>query len=216
MDTGIQLGRRFRALKLWMVLRHFGAEGLRARLSEHMRLAHLFAGWVDSSDRFVRVAPVPFSVVCFRAKGDDGFNQRLLDAVNAGGQVFLSHTKLDGRFVLRLAIGHIRTTEEHVAKAWSLLQREADLLQRADELRQGMALARNRPLSRPSMSRSPSAERCRIGDDMSVRKVIVTASSLFITLVAVPSNASADWLLTPFVGWNWEALPFHGPRRFRG
>jgi aromatic-L-amino-acid decarboxylase len=131
MDTGIQLGRRFRALKLWMVLRHFGAEGLRARVSEHMRLARVFAGWVDASDRFVRVAPVPFSVVCFRAKGDDGFNQQLLDAVNASGQVFLSHTKLDGRFVLRLAIGHIRTTEEHVAKAWSLLQQEADLLQRA-------------------------------------------------------------------------------------
>jgi aromatic-L-amino-acid decarboxylase len=114
-----------------MVLRHFGAEGLRARVSEHMRLARVFAGWVDASDRFERVAPVPFSVVCFRAKGDDGFNQRLLDAVNASGQVFLSHTKLDGRFVLRLAIGHIRTTEEHVAKAWSLLQQEADLLQRA-------------------------------------------------------------------------------------
>ena len=83
MDTGIQLGRRFRALKLWMVLRHFGAEGLRDRLGEHMRLARLFASWVDESDDFERVAPVPFSVVCFVASGDDAFNERLLDAVNA-------------------------------------------------------------------------------------------------------------------------------------
>jgi aromatic-L-amino-acid decarboxylase len=128
MDTGIQLGRRFRALKLWMVLRHFGAEGIRARLSEHMRLARVFAGWVDASDDFERVAPVPFSVVCFRAKGDDEFNQRLLDAVNASGTVFLSHTRLADRFVLRLAIGHLRTTEEHVASAWSILQREARTL----------------------------------------------------------------------------------------
>jgi aromatic-L-amino-acid decarboxylase len=128
MDTGIQLGRRFRALKLWMVLRHFGAEGIRARLREHMRLARVFAGWVDASADFERVAPVPFSVVCFRAKGDDEFNQRLLDAVNASGTVFLSHTRLADRFVLRLAIGHLRTTEEHVASAWSILQREARTL----------------------------------------------------------------------------------------
>jgi len=125
MDTGIQLGRRFRALKLWMVLRHFGAAGIRARLHEHMRLARLFAEWVDASEQFVRVAPVPFSVVCFRANADDEVNQRLLDAVNATGKVFLSHTRLDGRFVLRLAIGHLQTAEEHVSCAWTLLQREA-------------------------------------------------------------------------------------------
>jgi aromatic-L-amino-acid decarboxylase len=122
MDTGIQLGRRFRALKLWMVLRHFGAHGLRSRLAEHMRLARLFASWVDASPDFVRVAPVPFSVVCFRADTDDGFNEQLLNAVNASGEVFLSHTRLDGRFVLRLAIGNLRTTEAHVARAWELLQ----------------------------------------------------------------------------------------------
>jgi aromatic-L-amino-acid/L-tryptophan decarboxylase len=122
MDTGIQLGRRFRALKLWMVLRHFGAEGLRAHLAEHMRLARTFAGWVDASDRFERVAPVPFSVVCFRLKhGSDEEHARLLDAVNASGEVFLSHTKLDGRYVLRLAIGNLQTTERHVARAWELL-----------------------------------------------------------------------------------------------
>jgi aromatic-L-amino-acid decarboxylase len=138
MDTGIQLGRRFRALKLWMVLRHFGADGIRARLSEHMRLARLFAEWVDASGAFERVAPVPFSVVCFRARlagGDeranDAFNERLLDAVNASGEIFLSHTKLDGRYVLRLAVGNLHTTETHVARAWMLLQERALELQAA-------------------------------------------------------------------------------------
>jgi aromatic-L-amino-acid decarboxylase len=128
MDTGIQLGRRFRALKLWMVLRHFGAEGIRERLSEHIRLARLFAAWVDAHPDFERCAPVPFSVVCFRARPAhvppadlDRFNQQLLDAVNAGGEIFLSQTKLDGTFVLRLAIGHERTRESHVVRAWELL-----------------------------------------------------------------------------------------------
>ena len=126
MDTGIQLGRRFRALKLWMILRHFGAEGLRSVLSRHMELARTFASWVDASDRFERVAPVPFSVVCFRLRGaDDETHARLLDAVNASGEVFLSHTKLDGRFVIRLAIGHLRTEESHVRRAWELLNATA-------------------------------------------------------------------------------------------
>ena len=131
MDTGIQLGRRFRALKLWMVLRHFGAEGIRDRLAEHMRLARLFADWIDAHSDFERLAPVPFSVVCFRAIPVGGarteqaleeLNTVLLNSVNASGEVFLSHTKLDERFTLRLAIGHIRTTEHHVARAWELLQ----------------------------------------------------------------------------------------------
>ncbi len=138
MDTGVQLGRRFRALKLWMILRYFGAEGLRARLAEHIRLARLFADWVDADEDFERLAPVPFSVVCFRARphraggtgvppaGDwtesdlESLNQRLLDAMNATGEVFLSHTKLDGRFVLRLAVGNVRTEERHVRRAWEI------------------------------------------------------------------------------------------------
>lgn len=126
MDTGIQLGRRFRALKLWMVLRHFGAEGLRSALAEHMRLARTFAAWVDASERFERVAPVPFSVVCFRVR-DAGDEQqaRVLDRVNASGEVFLSHTRLDGRYVLRLAIGHLDTHEAHVRRAWELLNSAA-------------------------------------------------------------------------------------------
>jgi aromatic-L-amino-acid/L-tryptophan decarboxylase len=133
MDTGVQLGRRFRALKLWMVLRYFGADGIRARLSEHCRLARLFASWVDADPLFARVADVPFSVVCFRCVPGgirdeaalEAFNQQLLDAVNASGEVFLSHTKLRGHFVLRLAVGNIRTTETHVRRAWELLREHA-------------------------------------------------------------------------------------------
>jgi aromatic-L-amino-acid/L-tryptophan decarboxylase len=121
MDTGVQLGRRFRALKLWMVLRHFGAEGLRGRLAEHMRLARMFAKWVDESAEFERSAPVPFSVVCFRARGSDERNERLLERVNASGEIFISHTRLDGRYTLRLAIGNLHTTDTHVKRAWDLL-----------------------------------------------------------------------------------------------
>jgi aromatic-L-amino-acid/L-tryptophan decarboxylase len=129
MDTGIQLGRRFRALKLWVALRHFGASGVREMLTRHVDLAQQFARWVDADPSFERVAPVPFSVVCFRARpagvpGDelDHFNERLLNAVNASGEIFLSHTRLNGAFVLRLAIGHFRTSETHVARAWALLR----------------------------------------------------------------------------------------------
>jgi aromatic-L-amino-acid decarboxylase len=136
MDTGIQLGRRFRALKLWMVLRYFGADGLRARLAEHMRLARLFASWVDASRDFERLAPVPFSVVCFRARPNavpdaaiDAFNERLLASVNATGEIFISHSKLDGHYSLRLAIGNLHTTEHHVSRAWALLQEHATQLQ---------------------------------------------------------------------------------------
>jgi aromatic-L-amino-acid decarboxylase len=130
MDTGIQLGRRFRSLKLWMVLRSFGAEGIRTVMREHVRLARLFASWVDADPRFERVAPVPFSVVCFRVRHTAGqsaaeadvLTERLMNQVNDTGEVFLSHTKLDGRFVLRLAIGHYQTSERHVSRAWELLQ----------------------------------------------------------------------------------------------
>jgi aromatic-L-amino-acid decarboxylase len=127
MDTGIQLGRRFRALKLWMVMRHFGADGLRERLAEHMRLAREFASWVDASNVFERAAPVPFSVVCFRLRGkaSDDRHQRVLDQVNASGEVFLSHTKLDDRYALRLAIGNLHTTARHTRRAWDLLNQAA-------------------------------------------------------------------------------------------
>ena len=135
MDTGIQLGRRFRALKLWMVLRYFGASGIRARLEHHVALARMFAGWVDQAGGWQRLAPVPFSVVCFRhcpaGVEDEGalerHNQAVMDSVNRSGEAFLSHTKLDGRLVLRLAVGNIRTGENHVRRAWELLQEAAAL-----------------------------------------------------------------------------------------
>jgi aromatic-L-amino-acid decarboxylase len=127
MDTGIQLGRRFRALKLWIVLRHFGAAGLRARLAEHMRLARVFASRVDADPRFERLAPVPFSVVCFRAKPEgmredelDRLNLSIVDRVNATGEIFVSHARLAGLVAIRVAIGHVDTTEAHVSRAWAL------------------------------------------------------------------------------------------------
>jgi aromatic-L-amino-acid decarboxylase len=132
MDTGIQLGRRFRALKLWMILRHFGAEGLRVRLAEHMRLARLLGSWIDAASGFERLAPIPFSVVCFRALPAEGspgevdrLNEQLLESVNNTGEIFISHTRLDGRYAIRFAIGNLHTTEAHVARAWTLLQQHA-------------------------------------------------------------------------------------------
>jgi aromatic-L-amino-acid decarboxylase len=135
MDYGVSLGRRFRALKLWMVLRAFGHEGMAARIREHIRLAREFEGWVRADERFEVMAPAPFSVVCFRggfpalpAGEQDAANQRLMDAVNATGQVYLSHTRLRGRLALRMAIANLRTQERHVRRAWELLQREAGRL----------------------------------------------------------------------------------------
>ena len=134
MDTGIQLGRRFRSLKLWMVLRSFGARAIRGHLTEHIRLAQLFASWVDAHPDFERLAPVPLSVVCFRWKPQmgtlsdaeiDARNEELIERVNRTGEVFLSHTRLRGRLSLRLAIGHLKTAERHVARAWELLTSHA-------------------------------------------------------------------------------------------
>ncbi|MGQ0539268.1 MAG: pyridoxal phosphate-dependent decarboxylase family protein [Gemmatimonadaceae bacterium] len=137
MDYGVQLGRRFRALKLWMVIRAFGVDGIVERLRRHMALAREFASWVAAERDWEVVAPVPFSLVCFRyAPNDsaeaalDAVNQRILRRVNASGRVFLSHTRLNGRTVLRLAIGNLRTERRHVADAWALL-REAAPLSRA-------------------------------------------------------------------------------------
>jgi aromatic-L-amino-acid/L-tryptophan decarboxylase len=128
MDYGVQLGRRFRALKLWFVLRYFGREGLAAVIREHVRLAQEFAAWVRASGDFELAAPVPFALVCFRRRGSDDDNRRLLDAVNASGRAFLSHTVLNGRFVLRLAIGNIKTTREDLEDTWSLIQTHAQEL----------------------------------------------------------------------------------------
>jgi aromatic-L-amino-acid decarboxylase len=134
MDYGLQLGRRFRALKLWFVLRYFGAEGIRSKLREHIELAQAFAGWVRADLDWEVVAPHSLSVVCFRFRGApdqslDSFNERLMHAVNATGEMFLSHTKIDGRLALRLAIGNLRTQRSDVEFAWNVLRREARKLQ---------------------------------------------------------------------------------------
>jgi len=128
MDYGIQLGRRFRALKLWFVIRYFGREGLAARIGEHCRLARLFASWVEESENFELMAPVPFALVCFRAAPKnvddlDAFNERLMNNINASGEAYLSHTKLNGKFTLRLSVGSIRVEEKHLVKVWELLSR---------------------------------------------------------------------------------------------
>jgi aromatic-L-amino-acid decarboxylase len=121
MDYGPALGRRFRALKLWAVIRCFGREGLAAIIREHLRLARLFAGWVEEEPGWEIVAPVRFSVVCFRREGSDEENRALIDRANETGEVFLSPTELDGRLVIRLAVGNMRTTEEDVSRAWQVL-----------------------------------------------------------------------------------------------
>ncbi len=148
MDYGPQLGRRFRAIKLWFVLRYFGVDGIAERIRNHIEMAREFAGWVDASPDFERMAPTPFSLVCFRARPYDlngasedeietrldWLNERLMEEVNREGKVFLSHTKLNGKYTLRLAIGNIKTTPAHVRLAWDslrsvvsgLLGREAD------------------------------------------------------------------------------------------
>ena len=132
MDYGVQLGRRFRALKLWMVIRAFGVNGLVERLRAHMAMASEFASWVEADPDWLLSAPQQFSLVCFRhaPRGvspteSDAMNQRILDRVNASGRVYLSHTRLHGRIVLRLAIGNLRTERRHVADAWSLLKAAA-------------------------------------------------------------------------------------------
>ena len=130
MDTGIQLGRRFRSLKLWFVLRSLGARAIREHLTRHLCLAEQLASWVDQHPNFERLAPVPFSVVCFRWNPADAnlseieldcANEQLLNAINQSGEAYLSHTRVGGRYALRMAIGHLRTQEEHVRRAWDLL-----------------------------------------------------------------------------------------------
>ena len=133
-DWGIQLGRRFRALKLWFVIRSYGVEGLRATVRRHVALAREFAGWVEAAPDFELLAPAPLGLVCFRyrpagtAPDDpalDGLNRELLARVNASGRVFLTHTVLGGRFTIRLAVGQRCTEREHVEEAWRLVREAA-------------------------------------------------------------------------------------------
>jgi aromatic-L-amino-acid decarboxylase len=122
-DYGPALGRRFRSLKLWAVLRCYGREGLQRIVREHVRLAELFAGWVDADPDWELVAPQRFSLVVFRLRGSDDENEALLERVNRSGEIFISHTRLHGRYVLRFAIGNARTTEEDVRRGWEVLRR---------------------------------------------------------------------------------------------
>jgi aromatic-L-amino-acid decarboxylase len=124
-DYGPALGRRFRGLKLWAVLRYYGRDGLQALIREHVRLAQLFASWIEESPGWDIAAPHPFSVVCFRREGSDDENQAILERVNGTGEAFLSHTRLNDRLVLHLAVGNLRTTEDDVRRAWGALQRAA-------------------------------------------------------------------------------------------
>jgi len=121
MDYGVPLGRRFRALKLWFVMRSFGREGLAEAIRAHVRLAQELAGWVDSDPRFERIAPVPFSTVCFRYKGSDEQNRSIVEHVNASGQAFISPTVLCGKLTLRVAIGNIATRRDHIERLWALI-----------------------------------------------------------------------------------------------
>src|SRR6266487_1191863 len=130
MDYGTSLGRRFRSLKLWMIMRYFGQEGLAARIHEHIRLGQLVRQWVEEASDFEIMAPTPFSTVCFRAhpKGIDDetqlelLNEHIMNRINAAGRFFLSHTKLHGQYTIRIAVGNLRTTEEDVRSLWGEIQ----------------------------------------------------------------------------------------------
>jgi aromatic-L-amino-acid/L-tryptophan decarboxylase len=124
-DWQIPLGRRFRSLKLWFVLRYYGIEGLQFHIREHVRLSQQFAEWLRKDERFEIAAPSPLNLVCFRLKSGDQANQQLMDTLNHSGDLYLTHTKLDGKFTLRLCIGQTNTTERHVEKAWKHIRETA-------------------------------------------------------------------------------------------
>ena len=124
-DWHIQLGRRFRSLKLWFVIRHYGLEGLQYHIREHVKLAQQFADWVRKDDRFELAAPVPLNLVCFRHKAGDDANQAIMDRLNRSGDLFLTHTKLNGKLTLRLCVGQTNTQARHVENAWRRIGKEA-------------------------------------------------------------------------------------------
>jgi aromatic-L-amino-acid/L-tryptophan decarboxylase len=125
-DWQIPLGRRFRALKLWFVIRHYGIEGLQHHIRRHVELAQEFAGWVRNDNRFELAAPVPLNLICFRHKGGDDANQKLMDRLNRSGDLYLTHTKLDNRLTLRFCIGQTNTERRHVERAWERIQEAAE------------------------------------------------------------------------------------------
>ena len=130
-DWHIPLGRRFRALKLWFVIRHYGIEGLQHHVRQHVALAQQLASWVRADPRFELAAPAPLNLVCFRHKGGDAINQQLMDQLNRSGKLYLTHTKLNNRVTLRLSVGQTNTQACHVERAWKKIQAEADALDTA-------------------------------------------------------------------------------------
>jgi len=129
-DWQIPLGRRFRALKLWFVIRHYGIEGLQYHIRRHIELAQQFAGWVKSDSRFELAAPAPLNLICFRHKGGDDLNQALMDRLNRSGDLYLTHTRLNDRITLRLCVGQTNTQARHVERAWQRIREEAANLER--------------------------------------------------------------------------------------
>jgi len=127
-DWHIPLGRRFRSLKLWFVIRHYGVEGLRHHVRRHVALAQEFASWVSEDDRFELAAPAPLNLVCFRHRGGDARNEELMDRLNKSGDLYLTHTKLDDRFTLRFCVAQTATEEMHVRRAWERIQEETEKL----------------------------------------------------------------------------------------
>jgi aromatic-L-amino-acid decarboxylase len=137
MDYGVQLGRRFRALKAWVVWRAFGREGLAARIRDHLRLAKLFARWLRDDERFELSAPVVMGVVCFRFKAGENeskidiINSKIVERINASGRAYLTQTKLHRRTVMRIGLGNVLTTEQHLRNVWEMIQLTADEVDRA-------------------------------------------------------------------------------------
>jgi aromatic-L-amino-acid decarboxylase len=120
-DWHVQLGRRFRSLKLWFVIRHYGVEGLQHHIRKHVEIAQKFASWIQNSDDFELVVEPPLNLVCFRHKAGDDFNLRLMNEINEQGRIFFTHTKLNNQIVLRMSIGQTNTEEKHVEKAWKII-----------------------------------------------------------------------------------------------
>ena len=120
-DWHVPLGRRFRALKLWFVIQHYGVEGLQFHIRRHVEIAQKFLDWVGEDERFEIMAPAELNLICFRVKGDDALNEELLRRLNASGQLYISHTKLNGKFTLRFCVGQMRTELKHVENAWATI-----------------------------------------------------------------------------------------------
>ena len=124
-DWHIQLGRRFRSLKLWFVIRHYGVNGLRFHISEHIRIAQQLAEWIRTSEEFELIAPAPLNLVCFAHKNGNDFNRKLMETINHQGKMYFTHTIVNDRFTLRMCIGQANTTETHVRQAWETIQEAA-------------------------------------------------------------------------------------------